>query len=365
MRPALGEVWNESALTKEKAMPSPGRRCRAAALSHRNGGRGHIQKYYLFQILIEMTPEQRVSKLNEILKDCVLCPRACHVDRIHGEKGYCRLPAKIIMDCALAHHGEEPPLSCRNGAGTIFLSSCNLGCIYCQNYQISRSAEGMQLTPSGLADVMLNLQSQHCHNIDLVTPTPQVPLVMEALLLARAEGLKIPFVYNCGGYEDPQIIKMLAGMVEIYLPDFKYGLEEDSIAFSSAPGYPQFALDSLKEMVKQVGDDLDLKKGIAQRGIIVRHLVLPGRIENSKEVFRLIKKEISSSISISLMSQYTPIAGVRNHPLLGRRITREEYNEVLDYALHLGFENIFVQEVNSFDLTPDFNSENPFDDSRI
>jgi putative pyruvate formate lyase activating enzyme len=265
------------------------------------------------------------------------------------------------MDCALAHHGEEPPLSGESGAGTIFLSSCNLGCIYCQNYQISQSAEGKQLNISELADVMLNLQNQHCHNIDLVTPTPQVPLVMEALLLARTKGLKIPFVYNCGGYEDPQIIKMLTGMVDIYLPDFKYGLEEDSISFSSAPGYPRFALDSLKEMVKQVGDDLDITKGIAQRGIIIRHLVLPGRIENSKEVFRLIKKEISTSIAISLMSQYTPVVRVGNHPLLKRRITREEYNEVLDYALHLGFDNLFVQEVNNSDLIPDFNSKNPFD----
>jgi putative pyruvate formate lyase activating enzyme len=307
-----------------------------------------------------MEQKEKVFKLKEILSDCVLCPRACHVDRTNGERGYCKLPDKIVMDCALAHHGEEPPLSGKNGAGTIFLSSCNLGCIYCQNYQISQSTDGKELNPAELADVMLNLQKQHCHNIDLVTPTPQVPLIMEALRLARAEGLKIPFVYNCGGYEDPRIIKMLAGMVEIYLPDFKYGLEEDSILFSTAPGYPRFALDSLKEMVKQVGDDLELIKDIAQRGIIVRHLVLPGRIENSKEVFRLIKKEISTSISISLMSQYTPISKLNNHPILGRRIMREEYNQVLDYALHLGFENLFVQEVNGSNLTPDFNNENPF-----
>jgi putative pyruvate formate lyase activating enzyme len=308
-----------------------------------------------------MEQKEKVFKLKEILSDCVLCPRACHVDRTNGERGYCKLPDKIVMDCALAHHGEEPPLSGNNGAGTIFLSSCNLGCIYCQNYQISQCADGKELNPAEMADVMLNLQKQHCHNIDLVTPTPQVPLIMEALQLARAEGLKIPFVYNCGGYEDPRIIKMLAGMVEIYLPDFKYGLEEDSILFSSAPGYPSFALDSLKEMVKQVGDDLELIKGIAQKGIIVRHLVLPGRIENSKEVFRLIKKEISTSISISLMSQYTPISKQSNHPMLGRRITREEYNQVLDYAIHLGFENLFVQEVNEINLMPDFNNDNPFE----
>ncbi len=307
-----------------------------------------------------MTPEGRVQKLKEILSECTLCPRACRADRTAGEKGFCGLPEKIVMDSAMPHHGEEPPLSGAKGAGTIFLCSCNLGCIYCQNYQISGRADGKILDPAGLADIMLNLQILGCHNIDLVTPTPQTPPVMEALLLARSGGLKIPFIYNCGGYEDPQIIKMLTGMVEIYLPDFKYGINEDGIAFSSAPGYPGFAVESLKEMVKQVGDSLEVKNGIAQKGIIVRHLVLPGRIENSMEIFRLIKKRISTSIPISLMSQYTPIAGVRHHGFLGRRITKQEYNEVLDYALRLGFNNLYIQEVNAFDLAPDFSSERPF-----
>jgi putative pyruvate formate lyase activating enzyme len=307
-----------------------------------------------------MEPEDKVSRLKDIFKDCVLCPRKCYVDRTRGELGYCRLPAKIVMNCALAHHGEEPPLSGKNGAGTIFLSSCNLVCIYCQNYQISHSAAGNELDPRQMADVMLDLQKQRCHNIEPVTPTPQVPLIMEALLLARAEGLKIPFVYNCGGYEDPLIIKMLDKMVDIYLPDFKYGLEEDSIMFSSAPEYHRFALDSLKEMVNQVGDGLELKNGVAQRGIIIRHLVLPERIENSKEVLRLIKKKISTSVFLSIMSQYTPIAKVRHHPFLGRRINQNEYKQVLDYALKLGFKNIFVQEVNNIELTPNFDNENPF-----
>ena len=308
-----------------------------------------------------MEIEDKVSKLKEIFKDCVLCPRKCHVDRTRGELGYCRLPAKIIMDCALAHHGEEPPLSGKNGAGTIFFSSCNLGCIYCQNYQISHCAEGRELDPKQMADVMLDLQKRRCHNVEPVTPTPQTPLIMEALYLARAGGLKIPFVYNCGGYENPEVIKMLDKMVDVYLPDFKYGLEEDGIAFSSAPQYPRLALDSLKEMVSQVGDDLELENDVARRGVIVRHLVLPGRMENSKEALRLIKKEISTSVPLSLMSQYTPIAKVRNHPLLGRRVNKDEYKQVLDYALKLGFKNLFVQEVNNFKLTPDFDRENPFD----
>jgi len=308
-----------------------------------------------------MKLEEKVSRLKEIFKNCVLCPRKCHVDRTAGELGYCRLPAKIVMDCALPHHGEEPPLSGKNGAGTIFLSSCNLGCIYCQNYQISHSTKGQVLDSGQMAGVMLDLQKRQCHNVEPVTPTSQTPLIMEALLWARAQGLTVPFVYNCGGYEDPNIIKLLDGMVEIYLPDFKYGLEEDGIMFSSAPGYPQCALDSIKEMVRQVGDELELKDGVAQKGVIIRHLVLPGRIENSKEVLRLIRNEISQNVFISLMSQYTPIAKVRNHPILKRRITRKEYEQVTDYALKLGFNNLFVQKVNDYALTPDFNLQNPFE----
>jgi putative pyruvate formate lyase activating enzyme len=306
-------------------------------------------------------PEDKVSKLKEIYSDCVLCPRACHVNRAEGNLGYCRLPAKISMDCALAHHGEEPPLSGKNGAGTIFLSSCNLRCSYCQNFQISHSNMGKEIDSAQMTEVMLDLQKQGCHNIEPVTPTPQVPLVMEALHLARGRGLKVPFVYNCSGYEDPQIIKMLDQMVDVYLPDFKYGLEEEAVLFSQAPGYPHFVLESLHEMVRQVGDDLVLENGVARRGIIVRHLILPGKLTNSKEVLRLIKKEISAKVPISLMSQYTPTAKVRSHPVLGRRITSDEYNQILDYALHLGFENFFVQEVSDQELTPDFSRAIPFE----
>jgi len=308
-----------------------------------------------------MVFSDKIVSLKEIFKDCVLCPRRCHVDRTQGGLGYCRLPAKIMMDCALPHHGEEPPISGTRGAGTIFFSSCNLGCIYCQNYQISHQARGRELDSHALAQVMLDLQKRGCHNIEPVTPTPQTPLIMEALLFAREQGLKTPFVYNCGGYENPSIIKMLDKMVDIYLPDFKYGVEEDGAAFSAVSDYPRYALDSLKEMVRQVGADLEMENDIAKRGVIVRHLVLPGKLENSREVFRLIKKEISTSLPISLMSQYTPIDKVRSHPQLGRRITGKEYNQIVDFALNLGFDNLFIQEVNDDELTPDFNSDNPFD----
>ncbi len=265
------------------------------------------------------------------------------------------------MDCSLAHHGEEPPLSGTRGAGTIFLSSCNLRCIYCQNYQISHSEQGRELTVLQLAHVMLDLQKSGCHNVEPVTPTPQMPLVMEALCMARAQGLTVPFVYNCGGYENPDVIRFLDGMVDIYLPDFKYGLGDDGILFSGVPDYPQFAMESIREMVRQVGDDLNVEEGIATRGIIIRHLVLPGRLENSREALRILKNEISTSVPISIMSQYTPTEQIKFHPQLGHRITSIEYSQILDYALELGFDNFFVQDVNDNALTPDFNREKPFD----
>lgn len=301
-----------------------------------------------------------IQSLLDLYTSCTLCSRACRVDRTKGEQGYCHLPAGIVMDCALAHHGEEPPLSGTRGAGTIFLSSCNLGCIYCQNYQISHSAQGRELTVLQLAKVMLDLQKSGCHNVEPVTPTPQMPLVMEALCMARMQGLTVPFVYNCGGYENPDVIHFLDGMVDIYLPDFKYGLEEDALLLSDAPDYPRFAMESIREMVRQVGDDLDVNDGVATSGIIIRHLVLPGKLENSREALRILKNEISTSVPISLMSQYTPTERVKFHPQLGRRITSAEYSKILDYALELGFENLFVQKVSDDKLIPDFNRENPF-----
>ncbi|MFA5279378.1 MAG: hypothetical protein WC345_03695, partial [Smithellaceae bacterium] len=245
-------------------------------------------------------------------------------------------------------------------AGTIFLASCNLGCVYCQNYQISHSAKGRLLTVIELARIMIDLQKSGCHNVEPVTPTPQTPLIMEALCLARAQGLTVPLVYNCGGYENPDVIHLLDGMVDIYLPDFKYGLEEDARMFSDAPDYSKFAVASLQEMVRQVGDDLDVENGIASRGVIIRHLVLPGRLENSKEALRLLRGEVSARIPISLMSQYTPVPKVRSHPLLGRRVTASEYHEIVEFALRLGFENLFIQEVDDRALTPDFKREHPF-----
>jgi len=212
----------------------------------------------------------------------------------------------------------------------------------------------------GLSGMMLTLRDAHCHNIEIVTPTPHVPQIMEAFLMARRRGLNLPLVYNCGGYENPEVLKLLERMVDIYLPDFKYGIENDALVLSGIKDYSRYAIDSIKTMVRQVGDTVEECEGIAKRGIVIRHLIIPGFITNSLEVIRLIKTHISLSVPLSIMSQYTPIPAVKNHPHLGRRITRAEYEHVINYALDMGFEKIFSQEVNDQALTPDFEKKMPF-----
>ncbi len=309
----------------------------------------------------EATGRKTGEKLLDMLRSCELCPRKCRVDRTKGQEGFCRLPRDIVMNSAFPHHGEEPPLSGTRGAGTIFLSSCNLRCSYCQNYQISHDVRGETLDAEGLCQVMLNLQERGCHNIEPVTPTSHAAGLVQALVLARQRGLRLPFVYNCGGYEDPDAIRMLEGMVDIYLPDFKYGNPEDALAFSGVVDYHQYALTSLCEMVRQVGDSLEKEGNVAVRGVLVRHLVLPGRVSNSFEVLELIQKNVSPAVPLSIMAQYTPTPAVRRHPILGRRVTPAEYESVVNRAFDLGFENIFTQEVDDRALTPDFERDEPFE----
>jgi putative pyruvate formate lyase activating enzyme len=303
---------------------------------------------------------RRVGSLQRMLKKCVLCPRRCRADRTSGETGFCGLSAEMRIHSALPHHGEEPPLSGTRGAGTIFFSSCNLRCVFCQNYQISHSAAGRPVTEEELATLMLDLQARGCHNIEPVTPTPHLPGIMAALLLARERGLRLPLVYNGGGYEQAGIVRLLGGLVDIYLPDFKYGLAEAGERFSGVTDYPRHALASLREMVRQVGDTLECREGVAIRGVLVRHLVLPGQIENSLAVLRTIREEISACVPLSLMAQYTPIPAVAADPCLGRRLSRREYEQAVDAALALGFEELYTQEVDERDLVPDFGRERPF-----
>ncbi|MCK9390588.1 MAG: radical SAM protein [Syntrophales bacterium] len=301
-----------------------------------------------------------LGALKGMMSPCILCPRQCRVDRLAGENGFCGLTAEIVVRNAMPHHGEEPPLSGTHGAGTIFFSSCNLCCLYCQNHQISRHTTGQVMNPEELALVMLRLQEQGCHNIDAVTPTPQTPLIMAALLSARRQGLIIPFVYNCGGYETTEVIRLLAGMVEIYLPDMKYGRDDLAWQLSGAKEYAVHAMASLREMAAQVGDVLEVVDGVARRGLLIRHLVLPGMIDNSFAILKMIRQGMSTQVPLSIMSQYTPAAQALRHPLLGRRLCREEYEKVVNYALELGFEQLFVQQVDERNLLPDFEKQAPF-----
>ncbi len=301
-----------------------------------------------------------LDALKRMMSPCVLCPRQCRIDRVAGEKGFCGLAAEIVISEAMPHHGEEPPLSGTHGAGTVFFSSCNLRCLYCQNHQISRQTTGQVMDPEGLARVMLRLQELGCHNIDAVTPTPQTPLIMAALSSARHQGLTIPFIYNCGGYEAPETIRMLAGMVEIYLPDMKYGRDDLACQFSGVKDYTVHAVASLREMKAQVGDVLEVVDGVARRGILIRHLVLPGLTDNSFAVLEMVRQGLSTQVPLSIMSQYTPTAQAQRHPLLGRRLYREEYEKVVNYALELGFEQLFIQQVDERNLLPDFEKQAPF-----
>ena len=302
----------------------------------------------------------QIDKLREMLARCALCPRKCGVNRTAGERGYCALDHRVVLSRALPHHGEEPPLSGNRGAGAVFFSSCNLQCVYCQNHQISHTLRGRCVGIAELAGLMLDLEGSGCHNIEAVTPTPHVPMIAEALRLARDRGLRVPFVYNCGGYENPDVVRLLGGMVDIYLPDFKYGLAEDAAEFSGAGDYPRRALESIREMMEQVGDGLEVRDGIALKGLLVRHLVLPGRKENSLAVLRLIAKHLSKAVPVSIMSQYTPMPFSEGHPCLGRRVTEEEYADIVEEALDMGFEEIYTQEVDDRALNPDFAQEQPF-----
>lgn len=319
-----------------------------------------------------MTDNENLTRnfmmLKQNLHNCELCPRVCHANRISGETGFCGLDSEMVISAALPHHGEEPPISGNMGAGTIFFSSCNLRCCYCQNYQISHSFSGRRVSSAELADMMIALQSAGCHNIELVTPTPHLPGIMAALIAARRKGLYIPLVFNCGGYEKKESIALLDGQVDIYLPDFKYGIAETGAELSGVSDYPRQALASLREMVRQTGDMLDVdENGVALRGIIVRHLVLPGYSENSIEALRMIR-DVSPFIPLGIMSQYTPVvetglcdSGGTNRHALNRRITAAEYEYVVNAAIDMGFEEIYTQDVDDRSVTPDFHNQNPFD----
>jgi putative pyruvate formate lyase activating enzyme len=290
-------------------------------------------------------------KISDYMKKCMSCPRKCEVDRENGKTGVCGVPADIYVARAALHYWEEPCISGseeagnRKGSGTVFFSGCVLKCVYCQNYEVAHAAVGRKITVGRLAEIFLELQDQGANNINLVTPTQYIPQIAVAAEIARSGGLSIPFVCNCGGYEDPEMLKLLDGIVDIYLTDFKYMDADSAAKYSQAADYPERAQDALAEMVRQQPEAFFSEDGLMKKGVIVRHLVLPGMVRNAKEVIRYVYDKYGDSVWLSLMNQYTPFERVKDkYPEIGRKVTRREYNEVLDYAISLGVENAFIQE---------------------
>lgn len=276
-----------------------------------------------------------------MLKECRLCPRECGALRTAGQYGVCRIGKQVIVSAASPHYGEEPVLVGRHGSGTIFFSSCNLKCLFCQNYDISHMRAGRAISDEELASLMLSLQDMGCHNINLVTPTHVAAQIVQALVLAVERGLRLPLVYNCGGYESVETLRLLDGIVDIYMPDIKYSSNQMAKRWSGAADYWDVVRLAVKEMHRQVGDLITDELGIARRGLLVRHLVLPNDVAGSEAVLEFVAHEISVDTYINIMDQYYPAFKARTLPPLNRRIRTEEYERVIAFArllgLHRGF----------------------------
>lgn len=281
---------------------------------------------------------------------CNLCPRNCLVDRKIGKSGYCGQANKIYVARAALHMWEEPCISGKEGSGTVFFCGCPLRCIFCQNHRIALGTEetgekiGKEISISRLKEIFLELQDIGANNINLVTGTHYIPQIAKALSLAKAEGLSIPVVYNTSGYEKKESLRLLEGLIDIYLPDMKYVSRELSKEYSNAENYFEVVSKAIEEMVRQVGEPIFDERGLIKKGVIVRHLVLPGSTKDSKAVFDYLWNMYGNKIYISIMNQYTPMEQIKNHPLLSRKVTKREYQKVVDYALSLGWENGFIQE---------------------
>ncbi|MCD6318171.1 radical SAM protein [Candidatus Aerophobetes bacterium] len=287
--------------------------------------------------------KKRIKRAYGLMESCRICPRNCRVNR-REKKGYCRAGLKVSVSSFHLHFGEEPPISGYRGSGTIFFTYCNLRCVFCQNYPISHLGNGNEISPERLSDMMIVLQKKGAHNINLVTPTHFVPQILFSLDLAIEKGLQIPLVYNCGGYESVETLKLLEEVVDIYMPDIKYGGRKEGEKYSSAPNYFEVAKKAVKEMHRQVGNLKLNKEGIAKRGLLVRHLILPNGLAETKNVFNFVAKEISPQTYVSIMSQYFPAYKALYIEELNRKITLKEYNQALKIAEEVGLENGWRQD---------------------
>jgi len=293
------------------------------------------------------------------LRDCALCPRECHVNRMAGEIGYCGQTGEVCVGRASLHMWEEPCISGEKGSGTVFFSGCSLGCVYCQNREISNGGRGKKITVERLSDIFIELQKKGANNINLVTPDHFVPQVIEALKAAKMKGLNIPIVYNSGGYTKIDTLKDLEGYIDIYLPDLKYMDRMVSKKYSNAEDYFEFASKSIGEMIRQVGEPVLSSDGIMQKGVIVRHLALPGCIEDSKNIIKYLYDTFGDKIYISIMNQYTPIKHFSDYPDLNQKITPKDYNKLIDFAINIGVKRGYIQEGDTAleSFIPEFNGE--------
>ena len=279
---------------------------------------------------------EKARRLTERLRACDICPRVCRVDRTLGERGVCGTGARAIVDSYGPHYGEESPLVGHGGSGTVFFSGCSLRCVFCQNYGISHLLEGEEATTDRLAAIFLAVQRMGCHNLNLVTPTHATPQIVEALAIAAGKGFSLPVVYNCGGYERLETLRELSGVVDIYMPDLKFLEAAPAARYCAAPDYPDVAREAVREMARQVGPLVIDRNGIAVRGLLVRHLVMPGYASTTRKVIDFLAAEIGTDTYLNLMDQYRPCGRAAEFPEIARRISSLEWEEARAYALREG-----------------------------
>jgi putative pyruvate formate lyase activating enzyme len=303
--------------------------------------------FLVISLLSQAELNERINTAYELLESCCVCPRECGVNRLKNDKlGFCRSGLNPVISSVNPHYGEEPPISGTKGSGTVFLTNCNLRCVYCQNYPISQLGSGTERTPGELACQMVWLQEQGCHNVNLVTPTHFMPQILKALWIARERGFNLPIVYNTSGYESLRALHILDGIVDIYLADMRYSDESISKKYSLAAHYPEINHAAIREMFRQVGNLVLDEGGIAKRGLIIRHLVVPTGLSGTEGVMKFLSEEISREVFVSLMAQYFPAYKAYEITELSRRITAEEYEEACQIMEKRGLENGWVQTLD-------------------
>jgi len=283
---------------------------------------------------------ERIEKAQNLLKQCQICPRRCKVNRLENKVGVCKVGRLPKVSSYNPHFGEESPLVGMHGSGTIFITSCNLGCVFCQNYEISHQGEGFEVSSERFAQMMIELQNMGCHNINFVTPTHVVPQILEALLIAVREGLRIPLVYNTGGYDLVETLRLLEGVFDIYMPDFKFSDSEVAARLCKARDYPQVVMKAIKEMHRQVGDLVIDERGIAERGLIIRHLIMPNGLAGTRKVMQFLAQEISTNTYVNVMDQYRPCGLAHKYDDINRHISHEEFENALQMAREEGIHRL-------------------------